>query len=169
MHLFVPGPLPLNLTSLEKLTVLSLSDNRLRGERSTYALPGVYSIRSEAWSYSCNKGELQLPVVRWWLGRSSASFDMRGNQGFTLPSNLGDLTAEVTALDLSKCCLTGMWAVLATRGWKQLIVLFMIWIRLHSREYWRTFELDFDWSHRPSFRRWLKVLFLRNAGSLPQR
>ena len=131
-----------------------------------HALPNINTIRPETWSYLCNKGELQLPVVRWWLGCSSSSFDMQGNQGFTLPPNLGDLGAEVTALDLSQCCLMGTWAVLMASHYNQLIVRIMIWIRFHSREYWRTYELDFDWSHRPSSRRYVSAL-CSNAWTLP--
>ena len=46
-------------------------------------------------------GELPLSIGRL------KDVNLRGNQGFTLSSNIGELSGDITKLDLSNCSLAG--------------------------------------------------------------
>ena len=50
-------------------------------------------------------GELPLELIRMKI--RGCKVDLSNNKGFTLPSNIGELSGEITELNLSACSLTG--------------------------------------------------------------
>ena len=85
------------------------------------------SIRSERLngSLTCNlvcacTGELPLEIIRMKakgiIPGGEYSCGLRGNKGFTLPSNIGELGDDITKLDLSFCLLTGPLSIRVLSG-----------------------------------------------------
>ena len=64
-------------------------------------------------------GELPLAIIRMKAEGiiPGGLFDcgLRGNKGFTLPANIGELGDDITKLDLSHCSLTGQLSTRAER------------------------------------------------------
>ena len=56
-------------------------------------------------------GELPLAIIRMKaegiIPGGLIDCGLRGNKGFTLPANIGELGDDITKLDLSHCSLTG--------------------------------------------------------------
>ena len=55
-------------------------------------------------------GEIPLEIIRMkakGIIPGGLYCGLRGNEGFTLPSNIGELGDDITELDLSNCSLTG--------------------------------------------------------------
>ena len=50
-------------------------------------------------------GELPLELIR--MKAKGCRVQLSGNNGFTLPSNIGELGDDITKLDLSGCSLQG--------------------------------------------------------------
>ena len=50
-------------------------------------------------------GELPLEIIR--MKAKGVTVRLSGNTGFTLPSNIGELSDDIKKLDLSNCSLTG--------------------------------------------------------------
>ena len=50
-------------------------------------------------------GELPLEIIR--MKAKGVAVNLSGNNGFTLPSNVGELGDDITMLNLSDCSLTG--------------------------------------------------------------
>ena len=50
-------------------------------------------------------GELSLELIR--MKAKGCEVNLDGNQGFTLPSNMGELGDDIVELDLSGCSLQG--------------------------------------------------------------
>ena len=50
-------------------------------------------------------GELPLELIR--MKAKGCKVELSSNKGFTLPSNIGELSDDITALDLSGCSLQG--------------------------------------------------------------
>ena len=63
-------------------------------------------------------GEIPLEIIRMkakGIIPGGLYCGLRGNKGFTLPSNIGELGDDITELDLSNCSLTGPLSIRAER------------------------------------------------------
>ena len=61
------------------------------------------------------KGELPLEIIRMKAKGIIPKLGLRGNKGFTLPLNIGELGDDITKLDLSYCSLTGPLSIRSER------------------------------------------------------
>ena len=74
------------------------------------------------------KGELPLEIIRMKAKGIIPELGLRGNKGFTLPLNIGELGDDITKLDLSYCSLTGPLSIRTERynflfGWFLLTLI----------------------------------------------
>ena len=68
-------------------------------------------MRALTCNHDCT-GELSLEIIRMKakgiIPGGCDTCGLRGNKGFTLPSNIGELGDDITELDLSNCSLQGL-------------------------------------------------------------
>ena len=63
------------------------------------------SLHTRSLTIVIRTGELPLSIGR--LKAKGCEVNLDGNQGFTIPSNMGELGDDIVELDLSECSLQG--------------------------------------------------------------